>query len=65
VVVVWGWLLDSEHLFWIIMGMAAIWFVFTELPKLIYSIKNTPDYDEDDNDPSGNDNIGRKPYDYM
>jgi hypothetical protein len=63
---VWEWLWEGENLLWVILGGFGIWFAFTELPKLIYSIASTKDYDEEDNDPAGNDNVGpRKPYDYL
>ena len=55
----WDWLLKGENLSWVILGIAGIWFVFTGLPGLIHSIKNTPEYDEEDIDPSGNANINR------
>lgn len=58
--------MSGEGLSWLILGIAGVWFVFTELPKLIYKLRNINKYDEDNNDPSGNDNIKpRKPYDYM
>lgn len=60
----WEWLWQGENLSWMILGIAGVWFAFTELPKLIWSIKNTSNYGDDD--PSGNDNAApRKPYDYL
>lgn len=52
-----------DWIFWIIMGLGVIWFIYDELPELIYRIKNTSKYGDDD--PSGNDNINRSFHDYM
>jgi hypothetical protein len=61
--VFWEWFWTNDHGFWLIMGLAGIRFLIKDVPKIIYMWKTTPSYGDDD--PSGNDNIRRRPYDYM
>jgi hypothetical protein len=59
----WDWFTTGENGFWVILGIFGIRFLIRDVPKAIYMWKNTSPYGDDD--PSGNDNVGRKPYDYM
>lgn len=55
----WGWYQWS----WVILGLFFIRFLIKDVPELYRMFKNTSNYG--DGDPSGNDNINRKPYDYL
>lgn len=62
----WEWLWQGENLGWVILGIFGIRFLIKDVPKLAYIWKNTDKYSNEDENPSGNDNIKpHKPYDYM
>lgn len=58
----WSWILG--HGLTIMIVLFGIRFLYKDLPVLIHDVKNTSNNYSDD-DPSGNDNIGRSFHNYM
>ena len=57
------WLSDIGNWSWFFLGLFFIRFLFKEVPALIRNFRGVDKYGDDD--PSGNDNINRQPYDYL